>query len=46
MMGIGKAPIWKTILTAAFIVVFLFVVFDVEFTVIMPKGPLEAYSGY
>lgn len=46
MIGIGKAPIWKAVLTALLFGLFLFFVFEVQFTVIMPKGPLEAYFGY
>ena len=45
-MGIiGKIAWWKSLLTAFIFVAIMFVVFDVAFDVIMPKGPLEAAFG-
>ncbi|MFG1427413.1 tripartite tricarboxylate transporter TctB family protein [Roseixanthobacter glucoisosaccharinicivorans] len=45
MIWLGKAPVWKALLTAAIFTAFMFYVFDVQFTVLMPKGPLEAAFG-
>ncbi len=45
MGGIGRIAWWKSLLTAFVFVVVMFVVFDVAFDVIMPKGPLEAAFG-
>ena len=42
---IGKIAWWKSLLTAFIFVAIMFVVFDVAFDVIMPKGPLEAAFG-
>jgi len=42
---IGRIAWWKSLLTAFVFVVVMFVVFDVAFDVIMPKGPLEAAFG-
>lgn len=42
---IGKIAWWKSLLTAFVFVALMFVVFDVAFDVIMPKGPLEAAFG-
>lgn len=45
-MGIiGRIAWWKSLLTAFVFVALMFVVFDVAFDVIMPKGPLEAAFG-
>ena len=45
MAVIGKIAWWKSLLTAFVFVALMFVVFDVAFDVIMPKGPLEAAFG-
>jgi putative tricarboxylic transport membrane protein len=45
MIFIGRIAAWKSLLTALIFVVTMFVVFDVAFDVIMPKGPLEALFG-
>jgi hypothetical protein len=45
MIFIGRIAVWKSLLTALIFVVTMFVVFDVAFDVIMPKGPLEALFG-
>ncbi len=45
-MGIiGRIAWWKSLLTAFVFVALMFVVFDVAFDVIMPKGALEAAFG-
>jgi hypothetical protein len=45
-MGIiGRIAWWKSLLTALVFVALMFIVFDVAFDVIMPKGPLEAAFG-
>jgi hypothetical protein len=46
MIFIGKIPVWKAVLTAAIFAVLSFWLFEIEFDVIMPKGPLEALFGY
>ncbi len=45
MIFIGRIAAWKALLTAILFVLVMFVVFDVAFDVIMPKGPLEALFG-
>jgi putative tricarboxylic transport membrane protein len=45
MIFIGRIAAWKSLLTALIFVLVMFVVFDVAFDVIMPKGPLEALFG-
>ena len=45
MAVIGKIAWWKSLLTAFIFVAIMFVVFDIAFDVIMPKGPLEAAFG-
>jgi hypothetical protein len=46
MIVIGRIAAWKSLLTAAVFSVTMFVVFEISFAVIMPKGPLEALLGY
>ena len=46
MRLIGKIALWKSLLTAFIFTALMFVTFDIEFDVIMPKGPLEAAFGY
>jgi hypothetical protein len=46
MIAIGRIAAWKSLLTAAIFTVTMFVIFEVAFDVIMPKGPLEALLGY
>jgi hypothetical protein len=46
MSIIGRIALWKSLLTAAVFSIGMFIVFDVAFDVIMPKGPLEAFFGY
>jgi hypothetical protein len=45
MRWIGRIAWWKSLLTAFVFTALMFVVFDVAFDVIMPKGPLEAMLG-
>ena len=45
MRLIGKIAWWKSLLTAFLFTALMFVVFDVAFDVIMPKGPLEHALG-
>ncbi len=42
---VGKITWWKSILTAFVFTAVMFIVFDVYFDVLMPKGPLEALIG-
>jgi hypothetical protein len=46
MRGIGKYPLWKGIPLAVAIMAVLFWVFEVQFLVPLPKGPVEALFGY
>ena len=45
MRMVGRIALWKSLLTAFLFTAIMFVVFDVAFDVIMPKGPLEAALG-
>ena len=45
MIYVGRIAAWKSLLTAFLFVLAMFVVFDIAFDVIMPKGPLEAFFG-
>jgi hypothetical protein len=45
MIFIGRIAAWKSLLTAVIFVLVMFIVFDIAFDVIMPKGPLEALFG-
>jgi hypothetical protein len=45
MRFVGRIAWWKCIVTSAVFSVAMFVVFDLAFDVIMPKGPLEALFG-
>ncbi len=45
MRWVGRIAWWKSILTSVVFAVAMFLVFDVAFDVIMPKGPLEALLG-
>ncbi len=45
MRVVGKIAWWKSLLTAFIFTALMFVVFDVAFDVIMPKGPLERALG-
>ena len=45
MRMVGRIALWKSLLTAFVFTAVMFVVFDVAFDVIMPKGPLEAAFG-
>lgn len=46
MIWVGRIKVWKSILTAYVFSAVMFVVFEVAFDVIMPKGPLEHLLGY
>jgi hypothetical protein len=46
MYWVGRIKAWKCIVTAVVFTVAMFVLFDVAFDVIMPKGPLERLFGY
>jgi len=46
MWRIGRIKPWISILTAYLFSMVMFVVFEVAFDVIMPKGPLERLFGY
>jgi hypothetical protein len=46
MRVLGKISWVKTVLVSVLVSVLLFWMFEVEFMVPLPKGPLEAYFGY
>ena len=46
MYFIGKLKAWVSILTGYVFSMVMFVVFEIAFDVIMPKGPLERLFGY
>lgn len=46
MMVLGKSSLLKSVITAAVFVVFMFYVFEVQFTVLLPKGPIESALFY
>ncbi|WP_428030818.1 tripartite tricarboxylate transporter TctB family protein [Ancylobacter sp.] len=46
MVFIGKLSIWKSMLTGLIFSALMFYIFDVQFNVLMPKGPLEAAFGF
>ena len=43
---IGRIKPWISILTGYLFSMIMFVVFEIAFDVIMPKGPLERLFGY
>ena len=45
MRFIGRIAWWKCLVTSIVFVVTMFLVFDVAFDVIMPKGPVESWLG-
>lgn len=42
----GHYPLWKSVLTAVITNVAMFYIFEMQFAVPLPKGPLEAWFGY
>jgi hypothetical protein len=42
----GKYPLWKSLLLGVLINVLMFYVFELQFSVPLPKGPVEAWLGY
>jgi hypothetical protein len=46
MYFIGRIKPWKSVLTAYIFTAIMFVVFEIAFDVIMPKGPLERLFGF
>ena len=46
MVFIGKLAVWKSVLTGLIFSALMFYIFDVQFNVLMPKGPLEAAFGF
>lgn len=46
MIFIGKLKVWKSLLTGLVFSGLMFFIFDTEFNVILPKGPLEAALGF
>lgn len=46
MVFIGKLKVWKSLLTGLVFSGLMFFIFDVQFNVLLPKGPLEAAFGY
>jgi hypothetical protein len=45
MRLVGRIAWWKSVLTSVLFAVTMFLVFNLAFDVIMPKGPLEALLG-
>lgn len=46
MMAVGKAEWWRAVLLGAGINLVLFWIFEIQFRVQLPKGPLEAALGF
>ncbi len=46
MMWLGRIKAWKAVVTGYLFSAAMFVMFEVAFDVIMPKGPLERLFGY
>ena len=46
MVFAGRYPWWKAVALSGFTSVLLFYVFEIQFKVPLPKGPLEAWLGY
>lgn len=46
MVFAGRYAVWKGLALAAFTNALLFFVFEIQFKVPLPKGPLEAWLGY
>lgn len=46
MWWLGKYPLYKIAPIAAFVPLFLFVMFEIWFLVPLPKGPIETALGY
>jgi putative tricarboxylic transport membrane protein len=46
MKVIGRYPLWKSVLAGVISSAVLFWVFEIKFSVPMPKGPLESLFGY
>ncbi|MDF2618350.1 MAG: hypothetical protein K0S00_1009 [Xanthobacteraceae bacterium] len=46
MIFIGKLSVWKSLLTGLIFSGLMFYIFDVQFNVLLPKGPLEAAFGF
>ncbi|MBV8271408.1 MAG: tripartite tricarboxylate transporter TctB family protein [Cupriavidus sp.] len=46
MRAIGKFAVWRAVLTGVVINVVLFWIFEMQFRVPLPKGPLEAAFGF
>jgi hypothetical protein len=46
MRFIGHIRTWKALVTAAVFVAAMFVIFEIAFNVVMPKGPLERALGF
>ncbi|MCK0209595.1 tripartite tricarboxylate transporter TctB family protein [Starkeya koreensis] len=46
MIVIGRLSPWKSVLTGLIFSGLMFYIFDVQFNVLLPKGPLEAAFGF
>ena len=46
MYFVGKIRAWKSVLTGYVFALLIFLLFEVAFSVLMPKGPLERAFGY
>jgi hypothetical protein len=46
MVFVGRIRAWIAVLTAYIFSMIMFLVFEIAFDVIMPKGPLERLFGF
>ena len=46
MIWVGRLKPWVSVVTGYVFAAVMFLIFEVAFDVIMPKGPLERYFGY
>ncbi|WP_431047932.1 tripartite tricarboxylate transporter TctB family protein [Roseateles sp. L2-2] len=46
MVFVGRYPAWKALLMGVALNAAMFYVFEIQFKVPLPKGPLEAWLGY
>jgi putative tricarboxylic transport membrane protein len=46
MVFVGRIVWWKSLLSALLFSLAMFVIFEIAFDVLMPKGPLEALFGF
>ncbi len=46
MIFLGKFPVWKAAVVSIGVMGFFFFIFEIQFMVPLPKGPLENWLGY